>query len=293
MLNEKNVYVVSNGDFSKFETKGYKLIKEDRNGTRTYIIGGSDRCPKCNGQGYIQHYHYVENGRCFLCGGSGRYITPGSVITVRTKEYHEKLEKRREKIARKNAPSKNKQFYEKNFLGPEGQCFLVMGNTYNIKEQLKEEGAHYKPDLGWYFGEDHEAYKTIEISEKILSYSFTGLVDFVDDCDEVVKKIKEQYEIENRKNDFSSFFGAVKDKVTCSVSYKYSTRFFTDFTRYGEVSYLYVFEDTEGHTFCWKTQKELNLEKDKKYCLKGTVKDHKEYKGVKQTYLTRCKIEEI
>lgn len=30
-----------------------------------------------------------------------------------------------------------------------------------------------------------------------------------------------------------------------------------------------------------------------KVVLKGTIKDHSEYKGIKQTVMTRCKIEEV
>lgn len=29
------------------------------------------KCPRCNGHGYIPKYHYVEHGICFLCWGSG------------------------------------------------------------------------------------------------------------------------------------------------------------------------------------------------------------------------------
>jgi hypothetical protein len=27
----------------------------------------ADQCSKCNGTGFINKYHYVENGRCFAC----------------------------------------------------------------------------------------------------------------------------------------------------------------------------------------------------------------------------------
>ena len=29
-------------------------------------------CPKCGGSGVLHHYHYVANGVCFKCDGSGR-----------------------------------------------------------------------------------------------------------------------------------------------------------------------------------------------------------------------------
>jgi|TARA_R110001599_G_scaffold347187_1_gene573217 RecJ-like exonuclease len=29
-------------------------------------------CGKCNGKGKIDHYHYVSNGVCFACDGTGK-----------------------------------------------------------------------------------------------------------------------------------------------------------------------------------------------------------------------------
>ena len=45
-----------------------------------------------------------------------------------------------------------------------------------------------------------------------------------------------------------------------------------------------------GNTVVWKTTKNLDLEPDKEYVIKGTVKELSEYRGDKQTVLTRCKI---
>ena len=30
------------------------------------------KCGKCNGKGRIGHYHYVANGECFDCEGTGK-----------------------------------------------------------------------------------------------------------------------------------------------------------------------------------------------------------------------------
>lgn len=54
--------------------------------------------------------------------------------------------------------------------------------------------------------------------------------------------------------------------------------------------FLHRFQDPEGNVLIWWTTKAL--EADRVYFGKATVKDHEEYKGVKQTTLTRCKFEE-
>lgn len=52
---------------------------------------------------------------------------------------------------------------------------------------------------------------------------------------------------------------------------------------------IYKFADADGNIFLWKTQKYID-EDDKIARLVGTVKAHDEFRGVKQTHLTRCKI---
>ena len=60
-------------------------------------------------------------------------------------------------------------------------------------------------------------------------------------------------------------------------------------TQFG-VTTVYKFVDESGNVFTWKTgnwvDQELPVLK-----ITGTVKEHKEYRGVKQTELTRCRIE--
>lgn len=52
---------------------------------------------------------------------------------------------------------------------------------------------------------------------------------------------------------------------------------------------IYTMKDSQGNIFIWKTGSG-NLERGKTYSLKGTIKAHSEYKGQKQTELSRCAI---
>jgi hypothetical protein len=71
-----------------------------------------------------------------------------------------------------------------------------------------------------------------------------------------------------------------------SVTLKRSFSFENDFG----IAYIYNFEDAAGNVIIWKTSKNLNGHELVSYELTGTVKKHGEYKGVKQTILTRCKV---
>ena len=59
---------------------------------------------------------------------------------------------------------------------------------------------------------------------------------------------------------------------------------------YGWTSVV-TFEDEDENIFVWFTSKELSIAIGENVTLTGTVKEHKTYKGVKQTILTRCKID--
>lgn len=71
-------------------------------------------------------------------------------------------------------------------------------------------------------------------------------------------------------------FGLLFDRV---VSYE---------SLYG-VGYMYFFTDNEGNVFLWGTNKHLEFEKNESVQMVGTIKEHKEYRDVKQTVITRCK----
>jgi hypothetical protein len=60
------------------------------------------------------------------------------------------------------------------------------------------------------------------------------------------------------------------------------------FDGYYGISYMYIMEDPSNNIFVWNTQKEL--EEDTTYNVRGVIKGYKEYKGVKQTVITRCRI---
>lgn len=134
--------------------------KIDRNGTKYYHNKGI--CPKCGGHKYISYYSYNEGGRCFLCGGTGVYLEKWKEYTP---EYQAKLDARRLEKEKAVAPANNKYLFERNGLNEEGTCYVVLGNTYEIKDQLKAQGARYTQELGWHFKEERENTIKVTIDE--------------------------------------------------------------------------------------------------------------------------------
>jgi len=88
----------------------------------------------------------------------------------------------------------------------------------------------------------------------------------------------------------SNHVGSVGDRIQINVqSVKCLTSWENTFTYYPTTTYLYKIVDQEGNVFTWKTANVLN-EDEPPVTIKGTVKEHSEFRGVKQTVLTRCKV---
>jgi hypothetical protein len=96
------------------------------------------------------------------------------------------------------------------------------------------------------------------------------------------------------------YFGNVGDKFEKELMFEK----IIGFDGYYGYTYFVFFRDEEGHVFKWSTNKGtyqcwhktngrdayLEYEVGKKYLIKGSVKEHSEYKGIKQTVITRCKV---
>lgn len=270
-----------------------ELIKTDRNGTRYYE---DHTCPKCGGKGYIEYFAYVDGGVCCQCGGSGRYTQRWKEYTP---EYAEKLEQRRIASLVAKAPEKNAKLYKKLGMNADGKCWLVLGNSYERKEVLKANGAKFLNRIGWVF--DHEP-TNAECAG--LPFVVVGIADIAwksDTCEwrysddmamDFIKNAKEQI---IRENDTTEYLGEVGEKLEVVVTLVRTASYDNGF---GTIR-VYTFNDANGNVLVWKTHKYLECVGDdgivhgcKEGCklrLVGKIKDLSEYRGKKQTVLTRCK----
>lgn len=101
------------------------------------------------------------------------------------------------------------------------------------------------------------------------------------------QKREETRKQEQEEDSKSEFFSEVGKRIT--ISNLVSANLVTSWdTQYG-TTYLYKFKDADHHVFVWYASKKVpdNTEINS---LTGTVKEHKLYRDVKQTVLTRCRI---
>lgn len=281
------------------------LVKEDKNGTKYYHC--VDRCLKCGGTGFIPYYQQISGGVCFDCDGSGVNEWEEKEYTP---EYEAKLTARREKKAAKklaeekaHAAEKNAEFFKKNGFNPEGKTYVVLGKTFDIKDELKAQGAKWdNVSRHWHMPTIPEGRDYLELTvDDMYNADYAGVYDWRN-----WKSFPEEgrdhysYQIEDAEQNLkvqqstSGHVGQVGDKLTVKVTYIHTASWENGYGGYWNsgVTNLHTFKDAEGNVYTWKTSKFIEADYGTVFTLIGIVKEHSEYKGIKQTVMTRCKIEE-
>lgn len=260
------------------------LVKVDKNGTKYFA---DNKCRKCGGTGYIHGYEHIDGARCWDCGATG--IENTYTWKEYTPEYAEKLAARRKAKAIKEAPERNRKFFENYGLNADGRTWLVIGNTYEIKDELKAAGAKFNNLLGWHFDRAENGFNCFEIYIADVGHkNDVGEWHFNDTCE--IDELIAAKRAEHAPKTASEYVGKLGEKFEGVLTFKGVFKYKTHFTYYGETNYIYKFADKNGNTIVWKTSTFHNLNDEEKYTVKGTIKEHSEYKGDRQTILTRCKI---
>lgn len=261
-----------------------KLIRTDRNGTRYF---GSNVCRKCGGSGYLPGYEYIDGARCWKCGATGRENP--YTWKVYTPEYEQKLADKRRARMIEQAPEENRKNFERWGFSAEGKAYIVLGDTFAIKDALKGYGARFSDSLGWHFAQETDNFSTFELDIRDIAekndLGVWQMLPYVE-CHQIIKEMKEALAPKSE----SEYIGIVGDKICATVTLVSIHTFVTHFSYYGETNHVFKFADDDGNTIVWKTSSWQDIKEGERYELKGKVKEHSEYKGDKQTVLTRCKI---
>ena len=95
-----------------------------------------------------------------------------------------------------------------------------------------------------------------------------------------------EYQAKNKNVNNSKFVGNINDKIIIDIKSYRVLYTKSPYSYYAQDSYVYEIIDNDGNVYIWSTASYLeNVKK-----IKATVKEHNEYKGVKQTVITRGKI---
>lgn len=192
-------------------------LRTDKNGIKYYA---NYTCPRCGGAGGSDKWAFT-GWTCYECGGTGESSTP-VIEKEYTPEYRAKLDERARKRAEAKRAKQVEEFNnnrlaiaEKYGFNPEGKIYVVTGNTYEIREELREAGAKYRGGINWYFLEKQDRYPTIELSyEECLNiYPEYGTMSWKD-LTEVQAVLNSKIPIEE---DHSQYVGQVGDTELAEV----------------------------------------------------------------------------
>lgn len=278
-----------------------KAINEE---THKALVEG--KCPRCGGLGFI--VSRVENGRyipipvdggvCYKCEGSGKESKWVKAYTEKEYAKYEatnekkkeralkKIEEEKQEKLNKSEENKIKALAELGYDTENPQIWLIGGgSTYEIKEQLKELGCKFVPAFGWYNTHKFdvpEGYKLVSINFDDV-YIWLPLVkrfELKENAKEIADAAKNTLEPES----FSEYEGKEKERLRDLEVVLTGVHSFDGF--YG-TSYIYTFKHGEN-VLVWMTSSWKKIEVGEDLILTGTVKSHEEYRGVKQTKLSRC-----
>ena len=277
-------------------TRRVHFEKVDKNGTHVFV---DCTCSRCGGDGIIPYFGHVDHGVCFKCGGSG--VGGNEEIKVYTDAYGVKLKAQR--AAREEAKRQkliaesgewNKEWMEREGFNAEGITYLVLGNTYEIKDELKAKGAKFNNLLGWHIA-DAQGYDTVPLNiEQVTHRLWNGRLDYQNDypaMEELVQKLKDDAEqaLKAERGDYvSEYVGTIGERrdFVCKMVGHFTYE--SHYSYYGETNHIYKFEDENGDIVVWNTVSWVEEDKPE-YRFKATVKEHSEYKGEKQTVIARPK----
>ena len=123
------------------------------------------------------------------------------------------------------------------------------------------------------------------ISTEYFNLRYAGLLaSIVSFKEREERRLQQQVRLDSKKG--SEYQGKIGDKLSIVGDLIILTSYDTSFG----LTYIYEIMDPKGNVYLWKT---ANSVKEGTYAVTGTVKMFSDYKNIKQTILTRCKIKEM
>ena len=255
-------------------------------------------CPRCGGSGHYS-YNQLDGTICYGCNGTGKAVMEVRAYTE--KEYanmeraNEKAKERKaeaqavkEKDLIDNAETYKKEVAKKLGFNEDGKMFIICGgDTYEIKDQLKELGARFSPSFKWYVSnkiELPEGYNLCEFSfDDLYDYEpLTKWANLKDHVNEIIDNKLAQYATIPETEYYPA---EIKDKISVKATLS-NVRGFS-----GAYGYTYIYTFTfDKYVFVWMTAKDLEIEKGTVVELSGTIKGFETYQNIAQTQVTRCKV---
>lgn len=289
--------------------KGFKYDVEkayEKNG-KMYVKAHCkcDRCVKgvyvCRVENNQLVPHPAYGGVCLKCHGTGVIQKEIRLYTAKEKASMDRAAARRQekkeaenqaRIEKNNLESEKnmKEWWAKNGIGEDGLVWIITGDTYAIKDKLKELGCRFNPTLKWYSPISLDLPK----GYGMMSFNFNDLYEWQPQLKTAFLYENAQAKIEKALAEaagpsLSEYVGEEGERIRNITAIYSSTRGFE-----GRFGYTFIHTFYSGDDcLVWFTTKELDFEKGQTVDLTGTIVAHDEFRGVKTTKINRCIIKKI
>ena len=165
-----------------------------------------------------------------------------------------------------------------------GYITVYYGDTYKNLDWFKEEPAcRYHKIFGWYTTSTDEVPNELPEGVKTAILNWEDVSTEDGKVDEV--RAKQAIEALTYEPSTSEFVGEVGQRLELFLTVDRKVELAG---MYG-ISIMHIMHDEDGNVFVWTTASK-SLDTDVEYHIRGTIKDHRIYKNVQQTILTRCTI---
>ena len=289
-----------------YENYNFDETKAYNKGGKLYVHATCkcDRCTKgvyvCRVENGYPVPHPNAGGVCFKCGGTGFITKECRLYTDKEFEQMEKAnikaaEKReaaREQKMKAEYANKRAKWLEENCFNENLTTFVYFpSDSFEVKDSLKDAGFRFSKILLWHIANIPEGYedKVVEITlDQVAEISAWGegfyrpdARTFVDDILKNCRPVEEST---------SEWIGEEKERlydipVTLKQIREVETRF--------GFSQLVEFETKNLDKIVWWTTVDIQFNIGDEVLLTDTVKSHDEFRSVKQTTMTRCKLKGI
>ena len=272
----------------------------ESNGKMYTEVAGT--CDRCGGTGIyvcrVENGHGVPHpaygGVCLKCEGEGRI---SKVVRLYTESEYNSAQRAKEKrriTAKERAIQREKErratafakWLERNGFNEYGTTYIVYGNTYSFKEELKARGYKFSKELKWHGPTAVDVPEDCYIDEVKWSdiYKWNEASYTMELTEEGLDFLERVF----TSHSLGEFIGEVGERLRNLVVTFEGSSSFDGY--YGETN-VYKF-NYNGAQLTWFTGTSKDLREGAEYILTGTVKSHKIYGNTKTTYLSRCIIKE-
>ena len=234
----------------------------------TFTITESFPCSRCGGQGGSEAWKFTGY-TCYQCGGRNsmgyhvrqtKLYTADRLAALRATAEKKAAKKRAE--AKRKANAKRREFIT--WAKPHGK---LIGRILLAAKPQGDTGEFITDLAG-------KLRRHWSLSDKQLA---------------AAAKVLDARENRQRQDAASDHVGQIKDRI----EFEGVIEFETDREGYYGTTHILKFRGDDGNVYTWFASGLQDLAKGDRVKVRGTVKKHDEFRGVKQTVLSRCIVEKF